>query len=388
MTVAPITDGEPIGIAMLGYAFMGKVHSFAFRTVPFLEGIGVDLVSISGRDREAVERAKVEYGWREAVQDWREQVVDERIAVFDNGGPNLMHAEPTLAAIANGKHVFCEKPLGMSAEESLGMWAAAEAAGVGHMCGFNYRFMPAVRLARDMVESGDLGDPTHFRARFLASSTLDPDQDRTWRFDRSVAGTGALGDLGSHIIDLARFLVGDPTAVSAVLRTFVDERHGQSVDVDDAFSALLEFEGGAIGTLEATRAAGGVSNLCGFELNCTKGSVAFNMERLNELEVRDGSKSVRTVQVTDSAHPYMSVWWPPPSPGHSIGWADSFTLEMGFFLRALLEGRRVAPDGADFEAGYKCAEVVDAIVRADRSGRREPIAYRTVAEASPVAEAR
>jgi predicted dehydrogenase len=372
---------DSIGIAMLRYGYMGKVHSFAFQSVRFLRDLDIQLVSISGRDSVALEKARGQYGWAESTEDWRDQVADDRINVFDNGGPNFTHAEPTLAAIEQGKHVFCEKPLSVTAEEAFGMWTAAHQAEVTHMCGFNYRFMPAVRLARDMLKAGDLGEVTHFGARFLSSPALVSHPDRTWRFDRAAAGSGALGDLGSHIIDLARFLVGEPTAVSAVTQTFVAERHGKAVDVDDAFAAVLEFEGGALGTLEASRAAGGVSNVCAFEVNGTRGSLAFNVERLNELEVRERAKSRRVVEVTDSSHPFMSVWWPPPSPGHSISWADSFTHEMDSFLAAVQAGQSVAPWGADFGDGYRCAEICDAILRSAASRRREPIEYRVAANA-------
>ena len=213
---------DTIGVAMLGYAFMGRAHSRGFREVGYLAQptLRPELVSVSGRNREALVAMQERYGWAEAVTDWREQVADPRVGLFDNGGPNALHAEPTIEAARNGKHVLCEKPLGMDAAESHRMWVEAERAGVQHMCGFNYRFVPAVRRAREILEAGGIGDVVHFRATYLQSWGWDADEG-VWRFDRAQAGTGAIGDLGTHIIDLARYLVGDIVSVSALVRTVV-----------------------------------------------------------------------------------------------------------------------------------------------------------------------
>jgi len=357
---------SPIGIALLGYAFMGKAHSRAFHELRSLDPPLVpELVSISGRSRQALEEARERYGWAEAVSDWREQVADARVGLFDNGGPNALHAEPTIAAVKNGKHVVCEKPLGLSADEAHEIWREAERAGVVHMCGFNYRFVPAVRLARELLEAGELGEIYHFRARYLQSWGIEAPP--SWRFDRQIAGSGALGDLGSHIIDLARYLVGEPVALSAAVRTFIPGR-----EVDDAFAAAVEFENGAIGTLEASRLARGRINQNTFEVNGSRGSIVFDVERLNELAVAD-EKSFRRVLVTEPEHPFMGFWWP---PGHIVGWGDTFTHEMHHLLTAVADGGDVAPHGATFEDGYRCAEICDAILRAAESGRKEPIIYR------------
>lgn len=361
------TPAESIGVGMLGYAFMGKAHSRAFHAQRTLEPpLAPELVSICGRDAGRVEQARALYGWAEAVTDWREQVADERIGLFDNGGPNALHAEPTIAAVRAGKHVLCEKPLGRTAEESHRMWVEAERAGVVHMCGFNYRFVPAVRMARMLLEAGELGEVFHFRARYLQSWGIDAPP--SWRFDSELAGSGALGDLGAHIVDLARYLVGEPVAVSAVVRTFVEDR-----EVDDAFVATVEFESGAVGTLEASRLARGRINQNTFEVNGSQGSLSFDVERLNELEVADGSSGFRRVLVTEPEHPFMSFWWP---PGHIVGWGDTFTHEIHHLLTAIAGAGAVAPHGATFADGYRCAEVCDAILRSSASGRREEIAYR------------
>jgi predicted dehydrogenase len=294
--------------------------------------------------------------------------------VFDNAGPNGMHLEPTLAAARNGKHLLCEKPLGRDAAEALRLCTEAQRSGVVHMCGFNLRFLPAVRLARELLEAGELGEATHFRARFLASSALRPDQRRTWRFDAAQAGSGAVADLGSHLVDLARYLVGEPVAVSATATTRVASRDGEPVDVDDAFAAAVDFEGGAIGTLEASRVAGRRSNVCAFEIDGTRGSLSFDIERLNELELVTARKRSTRIDVTATGHPFMELWW--PAPGHAIGWGDSFVHELRHFLAAVADGRSVRPHGADFEDGYRCASVCDAILDAASSGRRREVRSR------------
>ena len=346
---------------------MGRAHSHALLALQHLEvPLRPELVSISGRNRTAVEEARERWGWAEAVTDWRQQVADERVGLFDNCGPNAIHAEPTLAACRAGKHVLCEKPLALSAAESFELWQEAEHAGVVHLCGFNYRFVPAVRLARELLESGELGDVVHFRARYLQSWGWETDET-AWRFDPAQAGTGALGDLGTHIVDLARYLVGEISSVSALVRTIVPQRR-----VDDHFVAAVEFEGGVAGTLEASRLARGRLNQNTFEVNGSKGSLAFDLERLNELEVT-GANGFRRVLVTEPEHPFMRHWWP---PGHIIGWAETVTHELGHLLEAILGEHDVAPHGATFEDGYRCAEVVEAILRSAESGRRELVTYR------------
>jgi predicted dehydrogenase len=352
---------------MLGYAFMGKAHSRALQALRHLDvPLRPELVSVSGRTRAAVEEAREQWGWEKAVTDWREQVADERVQLFDNGGPNIVHAEPCIEAARRGKHVLCEKPLGMTAEESYLMWQEVETAGVVNMCGFNYRFVPAVRLARDLLEAGELGDVVHFRARYLQSWGWDADEG-VWRFDPAEAGTGAIGDLGTHIIDIARYLVGEIKSVSAHVRTIVLGRK-----VDDHFVATIEFESGVVGTLEASRLARGRINSNAFEVNGSQGSLAFDVERLNELEVGDAT-GFRRVLVTEREHPFMHYWWP---PGHIVGWGDTFIHEFAHMLEAIAGEHGVAPHGATFEDGYRCSEVAEAILRSAESGRNEAISYR------------
>src|SRR5215216_2875589 len=267
-----------IGIGMLGYAFMGKAHSNAFKKIAYMTWpppLRPRLVGIAGRTEEAVEEAAERYGYEYATTDWRDLVNDDRIGLFDNGGPNSLHAEPTIAAAEAGKHVLCEKPLGRDAAESHETWERVDATGVKHLCGFNYRFVPAVRLAREIIDAGDLGEIRHFRGRYLQDWGDDPSLD-TWRFQPDEAGSGALGDLGTHVVDLARYLVGEISSVSGFVKTFLPGRR-----VDDAIEAAVEFENGAVGTVEATRLALGRRNAFQWEINGSKASLAFDMERLN-----------------------------------------------------------------------------------------------------------
>jgi predicted dehydrogenase len=376
---------RPIGVGMLGYAFMGKAHANAYRTIDYMTWpppLRPRLVSIGGRNEEAVSEAALRYGFEESTTSWRDLVEDPRVELFDNAGPNHLHAEPTVVAAEAGKHVLCEKPLGRNADESLETWRRVAATGVKHMCAFNYRFVPAVRLARELIEAGELGDIHHFRARYLQEWNADPDLPMVWRLKKEYAGSGALGDLGAHIVDLARYLAGEPVAVTGLLKTFVDQRDGGTVDVDDAFEATVEFESGAVGTLEASRFCPGRTNSLCLEINGSKGSIVFDLERINELRVhRVGSpparaQGFRTVLVTEPDHPFMEHWWP---AGHVIGWEHTFVHEIHHLLRAIAEDGDVAPHGATFEDGYRAAEVCDAIARASETGERQAVGYRELA---------
>ncbi len=287
-------DIPTIGVGMLGYGFMGKAHSNAYKTLAYMTWpppLMPQLVSIAGRNEEAVAGAARRYGFDGHVTDWKQMIADDRIGVFDNSGPNNFHAEPTIAAAEAGKHVICEKPLGRTADEAYETWKRVDATGVKAMCAFNYRFVPAVRLARMIIESGELGEIFHFRGKYLQEWIIDADFPMVWRLDKEVAGSGALGDLGAHVIDLARYLVGEIASVSASTRTFVKDRDGSAVTVDDAVESVVDFANGAVGTIEATRFASGRKNGLTFEINGSKGSLSFDIERLNELEVhyRDSS---------------------------------------------------------------------------------------------------
>jgi predicted dehydrogenase len=372
-----------IGVGMLGYAFMGRAHVNAYRTLPYMAAelpLTPHLVAIAGRDERAVKAAATRFGFERWETDWRALIADDAIGLFDNGGPNAVHAQPTIAAAEAGKHVICEKPLGRTADEAHEIWRRVEATGVKAMCAFNYRFVPAVRLARRLIEAGELGEIYHFRGRYLQDWIADPEFPMVWRLSKEAAGSGALGDLGAHVIDLARYLVGEITTIAGTARTFIEDRPGGRVDVDDAVEAVVEFEGGAVGTLEATRFAVGRKNGLSFEINGSKGSLAFELERLNELSVHlSGSRpgeqvqGFRQVLVTEPDHPYMDMWWP---PGHILGWEHTFSHELRHLLSAIASDGPIGPDGATFEDGYRAAEVGDALLRASETGRRQTLSYR------------
>jgi predicted dehydrogenase len=380
----PQAEGQApeIGIGMLGYAFMGKTHTNAFKKIPYMMYPPVAiprLVALCGRNEEATRAAAARYGYEKVYTDWRDMIADPAVQILDNGGPNNVHAEPCIAAAEAGKHILCEKPLARSAAESKTMLDAATKAGVKHMVAFNYRFVPAVRLAYNMISSGMLGRIYHFRAVYLQEWIMPHyNTGMIWRTDKEVAGSGALGDLGAHIIDLARFLVGEIKSVGGLTRTFIPERSGQKVEVDDAFVSVAEFENGAVGTLEATRFAGGNKNGERFEINGEKGSIRFNMERMNELEVfwigqePKETQGWTVVNVTESAHPWMSNWWP---QGHIIGYEHSFVHEINHFLDCIVNDRPVAPFAADFNDGYRNAVICDGILESAATRRIVDLQY-------------
>ncbi|WP_323190275.1 Gfo/Idh/MocA family oxidoreductase [Halostella sp. PRR32] len=362
-----------IQVGVLGYGFMGKAHANAVARLPmfFPDAPDIEREVVVGRDESALADAADRLGFSRTATDWRD-VIDE-VDVFYNLGPNHVHAEPSIAALDAGTPVFCEKPLAPTLESAREMRDAARDAGVTAGCAFNYRFVPAIQYARNMIEAGELGDIHHFRGTYLQDWLVDPEEPWSWRNDEEMAGSGALGDLGAHTVDLARFLVGDRAGeierVSGHLETFVDERpledgnETRPVTVDDAYSAQAEFANGAIGTFEASRFANGHKNDHSIEIHGSKGSVRFSLERLNELEVlREGNRGYETVLVTDEDDPYIDHWWP---PGHVIGWEHTFVHENYEFLSAVDAGDEFAPN---FEDGYAAQKVLDAVERSDESG--------------------
>jgi len=384
-------EGEAphIGVGMLGYAFMGKAHTNGYKTLPYMMYPPVaipDLVAIAGRNEEAVREAAVRYGYQKYYTDWHDLIADDDVQLFDNGGPNDAHAEPSIAAAEAGKHVFCEKPLARTAAEAKEMWDAVEKAGVKHMVAYNYRFVPAIRQIRNLVESGKLGQIYHWRAVYLQEWIMPHyGTPRIWRLDGDTAGSGALGDLGSHIIDLAHFLMGDLKSLKAYTTTFINERPDPAdpnkmlpVTVDDAFVAACEFENGALGTFEATRYAGGRKNYNCFEINAERASIRFNLERMNEFDIfwiepepRE-TEGWTNVLVTEGFHPWIENWWP---HGHIIGWEHTFVHEIDHLLRAIVNDEDVAPYGATFEDGYKANVIMDAIGQSAREGGQVDIKY-------------
>jgi len=372
---------KQLSIGMIGYKFMGKAHSNAYRSLPmfFPQAPRLGMSVICGRNEETVEQAASQLGWAESVTDWRTLIDRADIDIIDINAPSNAHKEIALSAARAGKHIFCEKPLALTLADSREMLQAAEEAGIAHMVGFNYRFSPAVQLVKQLVESGRLGKIYHFRACFLQDWILDPEFPLVWRLQKEIAGSGSHGDLGAHLIDLAHYLVGEIGEVIGVSETFIKERPlaaemtGLSakgskdgprgpVTVDDATLFLARFANGALGSFEATRFAAGHRSTNSFEINGSLGSVKFDFERMNELEVYFTSdeadvQGFRRVLATDAVHPYAEAWWP---AGHTIGFEHTFIHEMLEFSTAIAEGRLPEPN---FRDGVKCQAVLEAVER-------------------------
>ncbi|QYR20701.1 Gfo/Idh/MocA family oxidoreductase [Paenibacillus sp. sptzw28] len=368
-----------VRVGMIGYKFMGKAHSNAYRALPmfFPKVLKPEMKAICGRDPEGVEQARAQFGWESAETDWRKLIARNDIDLIDINAPSDAHKEIALAAAAAGKNIFCEKPLALNLADSIEMLNAAEQAGVKHMVGFNYRFAPAVQLAKKLISEGRIGKIYHFRGWFLQDWIVDPDFPLVWRLQKEIAGSGSHGDLGAHVIDLARFLVGEFQEVIGMSETFVKERPvptamtGLSakgdkdaprgpVTVDDATLFLARFAEGALGSIEATRFAPGHRCTNAFEINGSKGSIKFDFERVNELEVyfSDDAADVqgfRRVLATDPAHAYSDAWWP---AGHTIGYEHTFTHELHEFMLALAEDRQPVPNFFD---GVECQAVLEAV---------------------------
>ncbi|MBX0315809.1 Gfo/Idh/MocA family protein [Planococcus glaciei] len=368
-----------LNIGMVGYKFMGKAHSNAYRALPmfFPDCIKPNMKVICGRNTEAVSAAAEQFGWAEHTSDWKALVSRDDIDLIDINAPSNAHKEIAVAAASAGKHLYCEKPLALSLQDSRDMLEAAENAGVKHMVGFNYRFAPAVMLAKKLIDEGRLGDIYHFRAWFLQDWLVDPDFPLAWRLQKEIAGSGAHGDLGAHLIDMSHYLIGDITEVIGMSETFIKERPlpeetgGLSatsrnpsqtgpVTVDDATLFLARFGNGALGSFEATRFATGHRSTNSFEINGSKGSVIFDFERMNELQVyftddKEDVQGFRRVLATDPAHAYSGVWWP---AGHPIGYEHTFTHAFVEFLDAIEQDRQPVPN---FNDGVKCQQVLEAV---------------------------
>lgn len=360
---------RPLGVAMIGYAFMGKVHSNAWRNVAsFFDVPACEQKVLVGRDAAQVAEAAARYGWAEWATDWREVIMREDIDVVDICAPGWMHAEIATAALAAGKHVLVEKPLANTLAEAETMVEAARAArekGVQSMVGFNYRRVPALALAREFVAEGRLGTVRHVRAAYLQDWLADEQSPMTWRLRKDKAGSGALGDIASHAVDQVLFLLGvEVTEVSGRTRTFTPKRPGanglEEVTVDDAAWATLTLASGAIASVEASRVATGQKNALKLEIYGDKGSLLFDLENLNELRFLDATVPVREqgfrrILVSEPEHPYVEAWWP---QGHIIGWEHTFTHEVRDFLLAIGAGTEPSPS---FEEGLAVQRVLNAI---------------------------
>ena len=373
-----------LGVGMVGYSFMGAVHSHAWRTVHRVFDVPVEpaMVAVCGRDAAAAQRAAEKFGWQSTETDWRALIARPDIDIVDICTPGSSHAEIAIAALAAGKHVFCEKPLATTVAEAERMaTAAAEAQsqGILSMVGFNYRRVPALALARELIREGRLGVIREVRSAYLQDWIADPDFPLVWRLKKEEAGAGALGDIGSHIIDASQFLVGSNIiGVSGLLETFIKERPlGQMTDglraesttgqremgavtVDDAALFTARFAGGAIGSFEASRFAVGRKNGMSIEVYGSKGSLAFNFESMNELMFHDHTldpleAGFRRILVTEAGHPYLEGWWP---PGHVIGYEHTFANELKDFLDCLASKTPPEPSFAD---GLQVQRVLEAV---------------------------
>lgn len=374
-------------VGMVGYAFMGAMHSHAWRTAPrfFDLPLQPELAVLAGRDRVAVEAAAEKMGWRDTETDWRSVIERDDVDLIDICTPGDTHAEIAIAALGAGKHVLCEKPLANSVGEVERMTAAARAAeakGVYAMCGFSYRRTPALTLARRLVGQGRLGTIRHVLAQYLQDWLADETAPMTWRLDKSKAGSGALGDIGAHSIDAAQYVTGlEILGVSGLLTTFVRERplcgtlvglggrgatDGETgtVTVDDAAIFSARFEGGAIGVFEATRFALGRKNSMRLEVNGSLGSLAFNFEHMNSLEFHDGTQPLETagfstITVTEPVHPYTGNWWP---AGHGLGYEHGFTHQVVDLVQAISDGTTPSPS---FDEALRVQKVLHAVEQSD-----------------------
>jgi predicted dehydrogenase len=373
---------------MVGYRFMGRAHSNAWRQAPkfFPLKAHVELHTICGRDSAAVQAARSQLGWQNSSTDWRELIDNPLIDIIDINTPNESHSEIAVAAAQNGKHVLCEKPLALTVKQAQAMLTAAQKSKIVHMVCHNYRRIPAIALAKKMITEGALGQIYHYHARYAQDWLVDPDFALNWRLDKKTSGFGALGDINSHIIDLARYLVGEFTKVNGTMHTFIPERPVESnvktpgvlpkvqrkmgkVTVDDAAVFLGTFENGALANLEATRMALGRKNHINIEINGSKGSLAFDFEDMNRLKFFNGADAAdrqgfRDILVTqpNGTHPYTGQWWP---PGHILGYEHTFVHTAADFVNACIDRKPVHPT---FEDGLKNQIVLAAVEESSKSG--------------------
>jgi predicted dehydrogenase len=368
-----------LGVALIGYRFMGKAHSNAWRQAPrfFDLPANIRMKTICGRDGAGARKAAAQLGWETAENDWRRVMADPEIDVVDICTPNDTHCEIAIAAAKAGKAILCEKPMARNVAEAERMVAAVKKARVVNMVCHNYRRIPAIALAKQMLDGGEIGERIfHCRARYAQDWIIDPKFPLTWRLQSSVAGSGALGDIFSHIVDLARHLVGEFSEVCGTTETFVKQRPIKwgarkkgKVTVDDAVTMIGKFKSGAMVSLEATRFAAGRKNNITLEINGSDGSLFFDLEEMNRLRffsARDaeGRQGFRDILVTEPTHPFMNKWWP---PGHIIGYEHTFTHTLADFVKAVVSRKSIYPT---FQDGLETQRVLDAVAKSAMSGKR------------------
>jgi predicted dehydrogenase len=379
---------KTVNVAIIGTKFMGKAHSNAWSSGPKFFDVPLKpvLKAACGQDPQATREFAANWGWESVESDWRKVVERPDIDIIDVCTPTYLHKDIVVAAAQNGKHIFCEKPVALNYAQAKEMYEAAEKAGVLHYLNHNYRRTPAVAYAKHLIESGKIGQIFHWRGAYLQDWITDPNFPLTWHLRKETAGAGPHYDLNSHSVDLARYLVGEVAAVSAILKTFTPRRPlpgtgagtfkaGESggetgaVTVDDAAFMVAEFENGALGAFESSRFASGRKNYNYFEIYGSKGSLIFDLERMNELQYLDLSdpadeQGFRTMLVTNASHPYLSAWWP---PGHIIGYEHEFTHAVVDFLTALDKGTPITPNFAD---GMRIMQVLEAAILSSNIGRK------------------
>ncbi len=365
---------------MLGCGFMARAHSEALirlRSLFYSESVTPRLVAVTGRSIRPTRQFAETYGYSKSFIDWHKMLSDQEIDVLDNAGPNDVHKDPCIEGSRNGKHVFCEKPLARNSDEAQQMVDAAHSSGIKHMVAFNFRFAPAVRLAWKLVKEGNIGKPYSFRGHYLGDWMLDRRTPLSWRTSLDRSGSGSVLDQGSHLIDLLRYLIGEPEQVFSVTRTLIRRRPAEKggtrsgkVETEDSFCAILGLERGATAMLEASRACAGHAQHLWFEINGSSGSMLFDTERLNELQVCTGTgrRGFQKVPVLGKDDPCYSAWFP-HLHGHMIGYDATIVNELQHFLRSVSTDSRIEPHGASFEDGYRCSRVCDAILKSARLGR-------------------
>jgi predicted dehydrogenase len=381
-------DRKEFGVGIIGYS-IGKVHAHGWRGVDevFHPAKAVPrLVAIAGRNREKVEMEEKRFGFSRAYTDWRDLVADKDVDIVDNCAPPYLHQEACVAAAEAGKNLICEKPMARTAKEAKVMLEAAQKAKVAHMIGYNYRFLPAVVFAKQIINEGLIGSLYYYKGAYLNAAAGYHKQDTPfdWHHSYESGGYGALADLGTHAIDLARYLAGEIVSVQSVSRNFVPSRpetRGSKktvpVDVDDAAVSVVNFANGALGMIEASWVTPGRLDYLAFEAYGSKGSVMFNLERINELNVQLEEKDPRFIGMADvhvlgREHPYMTKYWVNQAGGFS--WENGFVNELHHYLDRLAEGRSVSPEGATFVDGYRNCLIIDAMVESAKSGKRVEIA--------------
>lgn len=361
---------KEINIGIVGTQFMGKAHSNGYLRLPHffdLQGTPVLHTASSINEKQLAEFSR-KYGWKNQEPDWKRLVQNDELDLVDICAPNNLHAPVALGAIKAGKHVLCEKPMALNVEEAKRMYEEAEIAGIVHMMIFNYRFLPALSLAKELISNGKLGKIHHFNAVYLQDWLVDPKFPMVWRHDVKTTGSGAHGDMNAHIIDLARFLLGEFEAVTGLQKVFIKERplaNGNgtgTVTADDATLFMARFQNGAVSSFNATRFANGRKNYMGLEIFGSEGSLIFNLERLNELQyfsLNDSKEEqgFKNILVTENSHPYIDAWWP---PGHIIGWEHTFVHQFSKLINGIAQNTPVVPN---FYDGLKCQEVLDAVVK-------------------------